>query len=805
MCSYSGDIVTIDLQNDTATVTKGNLQHIHVNGVWCGSEATTDNTRYIVVNGYGTADSLVIDLNGGAFSGDDSDDPYDDAPEQPRRGCRRHRVRPVRRRERDRARRAESQRHHDRRRRRGVCELAHERHAGPFGCPSGFINLNDDTDADVWDEAGSRVQSCIRSVAVTIDGQGGNDNISGQGDDGTGEPWGDKYCGHDNPPLPLTLNGGAGDDEIHGGVSDDFLIGGPGNDVIDGGGDSADEALGAECKIALSALTGTLDDLLSLQKYKGDTVVYAGSPAAVTVDLDPGEVDIGAATGDGTDVIQNVENIWGSPFNDTLSGDDTGNNILGFNGDDTIAGDAGNDCLWGNEGNDTFDENEGTSVAQGGVGTNNGSDFITGNNGLDDHVTYSARTTSIVVYLEPIPSVSVWLDEDDGCRVKGDQDVDRAAGGGGFNEPLAQDGADVNGDGDSSDLVDERDCIFLDVENATGGSGNDRLDAAFVANRADNEFTGSGGNDVMVGGAGNDTFHEGPSASGADDMDGGTGGDTCDYGARSNAVSVSMDGVDNDGEAGEGDNCGGVAAQSIYWNYQDQTQPQSSPANVENVNGGSGNDQLVGSDAGNVINGNAGNDALTGGGSTDTLNGGDGDDWLSGGGGNDALNGGAGTNTADYSGAGSGGVGVNVNLTTGAASGDGNDTLSGIQNANGSSFADALRGDENANTLNGRGGQDAIQGSGGDDVINGGAGNDEVGGGAGNDRMSGQNGSDTMRGGAGNDNLGGGNGPDTLYGGGGNDTLAGGAGKDWHGGGPGNDSCNPGAPGLGNGDVAVSC
>jgi Ca2+-binding RTX toxin-like protein len=114
--------------------------------------------------------------------------------------------------------------------------------------------------------------------------------------------------------------------------------------------------------------------------------------------------------------------------------------------------------------------------------------------------------------------------------------------------------------------------------------------------------------------------------------------------------------------------------------------------NVENVNGGSGNDQLVGSDSGNVMNGNAGNDALTGGASTDTLSGGDGDDWLTGGLGNDAMDGGAGTNTADYSGAGSGGIGVNVNLATGQASGDGNDTLAGIQNANGSSFSDALRG-----------------------------------------------------------------------------------------------------------------
>ena len=79
------------------------------------------------------------------------------------------------------------------------------------------------------------------------------------------------------------------------------------------------------------------------------------------------------------------------------------NLILGGAGDDTIAGDAGNDCEWGQDGNDTFDENEGTSLAQGGTGTNNGSDLMIGGAGLDDTITYSARSTRVVVYLEPLP------------------------------------------------------------------------------------------------------------------------------------------------------------------------------------------------------------------------------------------------------------------------------------------------------------------------------------------------------------------------------------------------------------------
>ena len=89
-------------------------------------------------------------------------------------------------------------------------------------------------------------------MKVTVDGQGGNDVISGQGDDGTGDPWGE--C--DDDGNPLTLIGGAGDDEIHGGSTNDTLIGGAGNDVIDGGGDTADDTLGAECEIGLLGRDG---------------------------------------------------------------------------------------------------------------------------------------------------------------------------------------------------------------------------------------------------------------------------------------------------------------------------------------------------------------------------------------------------------------------------------------------------------------------------------------------------------------------------------------------------------------------
>ena len=226
---------------------------------------------------------------------------------------------------------------------------------------------------------------------------------------------------------------------------------------------------------------------------------------------------------------------------------------------------------------------------------------------------------------------------------------------------------------------------------------------------------------------------------------------------------------------------------------------------VENVNGGAGNDILVGDNSGNVLNGNGGNDQISGNAASDQLNGGDGDDTINPGSGNDAVDGGAGTNTVDYASAGAGGVGVQVNLVTGTASGDGNDTLAGIQNVNGSSFADSITGDDNANSLWGRGGSDAIQGKAGDDTISVALAADQIASGAGADNVAGQDGNDSIQGGAQNDRLQGGNGRDTILGQKGNDRLFGNAQPDFLNGGPGRDRCRPGSPGLARGDVVVNC
>jgi len=106
------------------------------------------------------------------------------------------------------------------------------------------------------------------------------------------------------------------------------------------------------------------------------------------------------------------------------------------------------------------------------------------------------------------------------------------------------------------------------------------------------------------------------------------------------------------------------------------------------------------------------------------------------------LNGGAGTDTADYSLA---GTGVTVEIWKGTVANDGQggtDTLIGIENAFGTQYNDTLVGDEGANALYGNTGNDTLKGGGASDALYGEGGNDDLYGGSGNDTLNGGAGAD---------------------------------------------------------------
>jgi VCBS repeat-containing protein len=115
--------------------------------------------------------------------------------------------------------------------------------------------------------------------------------------------------------------GGNGDDTMWTGGGNDSLYGGAGNDYLNG------EA-------------GT------------DTAFYSDAASGVTVSL--ATTSAQNTGGAGTDTLINIENLYGSGFADTLTGNSGDNSIWGGAGNDTLRGGSGNDTLYGGAGVDTL-------------------------------------------------------------------------------------------------------------------------------------------------------------------------------------------------------------------------------------------------------------------------------------------------------------------------------------------------------------------------------------------------------------------------------------------------------------------
>ena len=663
--------------------------------------------------------------------------------------------------------------------------------------------------------------------ADTLDGGSGMDTVSYVGSDGSvvvnlatgtvlrahGE--GDVLVDIENVEGTRywdRLMGDGGANRLSGGVGNDLLFGFGGHDVLVGGA-------GAD----------TLDGGSGV-----DTVSYAGSDGSVVVNLATGTA--GRAHADG-DVLVDIENVVGSAYGDSLTGDD-GANVL--------EGGAGADRLDGGSGVDTVSY----AGSDGSVAVNLATGTVLRAHGEGD----------VLVDIENVVGSAYGdsLTGDDGANVlEGGAGADRLEGGSGVDTvSYAGSAASVtvnlltgtaSGGDASSDLL-------VDVENVEGSAHRDWLTGDRGANRlsggvGNDELSGHDGNDVLVGGAdadtllggmgadrlvggaGADTLRGGP---GADRLEGGSGADTVSYAGFGEAVTVNLatgtvsggdaegdviDGFENVegsvhgdmltgdggvnwlfGMSGDDTLVGSAGADWLVggWGADTVSYAGSDAAVAVNlatdtVSGGDaegdvidGFENVVGSAYEDVLTGDNGANRLEGGAGADVLNGGSGADILNGGSGVDILDGGSGADTVSYAGS---AAAVTVNLATDTVSGGDaeGDVIDGFENVVGSAYEDVLTGDNGANRLEGGAGADMLNGgsgadtvsyagsaaavtvnlatdtvSGGDaegDVIDG---FENVVGSAYEDVLTGDNGANRLEGGAGADVLDGGSGVDTV-------------------------------------------
>ena len=249
------------------------------------------------------------------------------------------------------------------------------------------------------------------------------------------------------------------------------------------------------------------------------------------------------------------------------------------------------------------------------------------------------------------------------------------------------------------DLDDTAVIVATDGKVVAGGAGADTISVSFetygsmlMGGNGDDTLGVKDGGGILAGGNGDDTLTAGMGP--RTTMVGGLGSDTfvttdggnvgISYRARTGGVTVTPDGIADDGAAGEGDNVLPPEADSFI-----------------NVSGGHGNDRLSAGPTGYSywVYGRGGNDVIDGslvlgiraygGGGDDRLLGGTADDELFGGEGRDTL-------------------------------------LGGLR-------ADSLEGGRGNDVLRGEAGRDSLDGGGGDDLLVGGGNHDWSHGGGGND------------------------------------------------------------------------
>ena len=578
------------------------------------------------------------------------------------------------------------------------------------------VNLSS-TDFEFRDDLGNVTKTVVASTAVSagvVDNLTNIEQIVGSSKDDImiGDELANIFEGEDGLDTIYagdgndTLDGGARDDTLFGEAGDDTLLGGAHNDTLDGGTGN-DTLLGETGDDRLMWDTG--DD--SIDGGDGsDTMDFDNYVGPLTADIYRGEITVSNSS-DQDDII-NMEILRASKNDDTLTGGSDSNTIYGNDGDDIIDGNDGNDILAGDAGNDTIDGGEGLNTLDG----NSGDDILSAGSEADevdggtdiDTMDYSLNG-GIRTTLNEGNFVSVSVSGEENDRIANIENVT---------------GSNTGSDTITGDVL---------VNTLLGQGGNDTLD-------------GAGGDDYLAGGTDDDTLIGG---AGDDYLDGGSelsNGDTADY-TNQDAINVSLDYSNPTatttvtvGVSGEIDTLKDI--ENITGSDDSAVGDDITGNSGENILSGlKGDDTLSGLEGDDSIDAGAGDDTIYGGADQDILKGSLGNDYLEGGTGSDDIDGGSGIDTVSYVNASNG---VKVFLDSGLATGEGTDSLAGIENIIGSAFDDSLTGDNGANAIESGDGDDFIFAKEAADTIDAGDGDDTIDAGTGSDSVDGGLGIDTL-------------------------------------------------------------
>lgn len=385
-----------------------------------------------------------------------------------------------------------------------------------------------------------------------------------------------------------TIDGGVGNDSLSGGSGDDTLLGGTGNDTLDGGlgNDSLTGGTGNDTFLVGSG-TDTITDL------GGNDVLDVAAGAVAQVTITTAFTATSSTRNAGTVSIQtdgvavNLSAAQGPNGYSVTANSNLAIVVAGSIGNDTLVGRDGNDELRGGDGADLLQGGDGNDLLVGGAGPDTlqggaGDDLIVGDTGTD-----------VVIY---------------NLSTDGSDDVDLGLGLGDTVLLTAQNTNRIRLTFDSSEVGDGSGVTLI----------GDVSDAAVLVQAEDGGQLPANGNVGRFDDEGV-TFVANATALGLTVFE--NNGE-----AKGSYKYVSLGSSGDDSGVGTMNFSGSTyAGQSVY------------------INGGQGDDQLLGNSAADLLIGGSGKDTLTGGAGNDVLEGGTGNDLLIGGAGNDSISGGAGT------------------------------------------------------------------------------------------------------------------------------------------------------------------
>ena len=592
-------------------------------------------------------------------------------------------------------------------------------------------------------------------AADTLEGAGGNDTLAGGEED-------DELYGSD------------GDDLIQGGGGFDYIEGWAGNDTLDGGGVEGEDLItyfGVSTGVIVNLSDveqsgvaagtakdgfGTIDTLINVVGVQGsdngdmmfgndgynyfegnagndtleggggsDGLEFFNAAEGVNVDLNKqGSAQVFAFSL-GSDLVSEFEEIYGSFFNDTLTGDGNANFLLGQSGKDSLAGNGGDDTLYGGFGNDTVIGGDGNDTidfhrAGSGVAVNIGKENAAQAIG-------KSEGTDLVAGFEHI------VGSDFGDKLTGNAVANNIAGLAGNDVLVGLAGNDTLDGGEGADAMagGADDDLYL-VDNVkdklteAANAGHDLVQSTathvLAANVEDLELLGDA--DADINGTGNASKNKLTGTDGNNILDGKGDADTMTGGLGDDVYVQDVAGDLVTEDAGEGSD--ELRTNQLYSNVLANIEHYTFTGKVAVNFTADGED--------NKITGTAKNDTLTGAAGDDSLNGGVGADSLLGGKGDDSYFVDNAGDKLDETG-GDGVDTVNSSVTFVLSDQFEQLILTGKAaiGGTGNKFDNEITGNNAANLLMGKEGDDTLQGGGGNDMVVGGEGNDAINVAVGND------------------------------------------------------------------------